>query len=354
MAFLLACIMVASLVLYVLLGGADYGAGLWDLLSSGGNKEGQKELIANAIQPIWEANHVWLILIIVLMFSGFPLAFGTIMTALYVPILLMLIGIVLRGSSFVFRAYSVLDSRMQRAYGYVFSISSCFTPFFAGVILGSVSDDHVFVSQDVSLNGYVFNWLNPFTISSGVLTLALFAFLAAAYLTVEAPNDELRRLFRRRAGAAAAAASIMAILTFILSIHYAPRLAEGLVQNGLARCSEFAAGITLATACFALYKDRARLSRTMAAAHVGLIAVSWAAAQYPYLVRPERTIFNSAASESVIRDIVYASIAGALVLFPSLGLLFFVFKDKRRERTAVLSVEAPLRGTSSIEIGPQL
>jgi cytochrome bd ubiquinol oxidase subunit II len=92
----------------------------------------------------------------------------------------------------------------------------------------------------------------------------------------------------------------------------------------------------------------------MAAAHVGLIAVSWAAAQYPYLVRPERTIFNSAASESVIRDIVYASIAGALVLFPSLGLLFFVFKDKRRERTAVLSVEAPLRGTSSIEIGPQL
>jgi cytochrome bd ubiquinol oxidase subunit II len=230
MAFLLACIMVASLVLYALLAGADYGAGLWDLLSSGGNKEGQKELIANAIQPIWEANHVWLILIIVLMFSGFPLAFGTIMTALYVPILLMLIGIVLRGSSFVFRAYSVLDSRMQRAYGYVFSISSCFTPFFAGVILGSVSDDHVFVSQDVSLNGYVFNWLNPFTISTGVLTLALFAFLAAAYLTVEAPNDELRRLFRRRAGAAAAAASIMAILTFILSIHYAPGLAEGLVQ----------------------------------------------------------------------------------------------------------------------------
>jgi cytochrome bd ubiquinol oxidase subunit II len=109
MPFLLACIMMAAFVLYVLLAGADYGAGLWDLLSSGPSKEGQKELIANAIQPIWEANHVWLILIIVLMFSGFPLAFGTIMSALYVPILLFLIGIVLRGSSFVFRAYSVLE-----------------------------------------------------------------------------------------------------------------------------------------------------------------------------------------------------------------------------------------------------
>ena len=110
---LLAAVIVASLALYAISGGADYGAGVWDLLSGGSFKEEQKELIANAIRPIWEANHIWLIFILVLLFSGFPRAFSSIMVALFIPILLMLLGIILRGSSFVFRAYSTIDSRMQ-------------------------------------------------------------------------------------------------------------------------------------------------------------------------------------------------------------------------------------------------
>ena len=187
------------------------------------------------------------------------------------------------------------------------------------------------MSQDVSLNGYLFNWLNPLSISAALLTLALCAFLAAAYLMVEAPSEGLRRTFRRRASAAAVAGGILATVTFLLSERYARGLKEGLVHNQLARCSEFAAAITLVLACFALYKDRARPCRLMGAAHVGFIALSWAAAQYPYLVRPERTIFNSVVSETVIRDVTFACIAGAVVLFPSLGLLLYVFKDKRRE-----------------------
>src|SRR5215469_13774235 len=226
MALLLAGIMIVALVAYVLLAGADYGAGLWDLFSSGPSKEEQHDLIANAIQPIWEANHVWLILILVLLFSGFPPAFGAIMVALYIPILLMLVGIVLRGSSFVFRAYSTIDSRMQRACAYVFSMSSCFTPLFAGIIVGALSDDHIFVTQDVSVNGYVLNWLNPFTISVGLLTVALFAFLAAAYLIVEASSEELKSAFRRRAVAAGVAVGIMAALTSILSAWYARGLRD--------------------------------------------------------------------------------------------------------------------------------
>src|SRR5580658_9579741 len=121
MTSILAGIMVASLVLYVLLAGADFGAGFWDLLSSGSLKDAQRDLIANAIQPIWEANHVWLILILVLLFSGFPSAFGDIMIVLYVPILLMLLGIVLRGSSFVFRAYSSAGDEMRRTWARIFS-----------------------------------------------------------------------------------------------------------------------------------------------------------------------------------------------------------------------------------------
>ena len=219
---LLAGIMVVALVVYVLLAGADYGAGLWDLISSGSSKEEQQELIANAIQPIWEANHVWLILILVLLFCGFPPAFGTVMSALPVPILLLLAGIVLRGSSFVFRAYSTADSHMQRFCGYVFSVSSCFTPFVAGVVLSSISDDHVVVLQDVSTNGYVSNWLDPSTICSGLFTLALVAFLAAAYLIVECPTEELRRIFRRRAVMSAIGSAIMAGATFSLTAQYAP------------------------------------------------------------------------------------------------------------------------------------
>ena len=334
MASLLVGIMVASLVLYALLAGADYGAGVWDLLSAGSLKEEQEELIANAIQPIWEANHVWLILIIVLLFSGFPPAFGAIMVALFVPILLMLTGIVLRGSSFVFRAYSTVDSRMQHACAYVFSMSSCFTPLFAGIIVGALSGDRIFVAQDVSVNGYVLNWLNPFTVSVGLLTVALFAFLAAAYLIVEASSEELKSAFRRRAVAAGVAVGIMAALTSILSAWYARGLRDSFMHNTVARWSVLTAGIAFAVAFFALYGRRDRLLRAMAAIHIGGIVVGWASSQYPYLVRPDRTIFNSVLSETVVRDIVFASAAGAVVLFPSLALLLYVFKDQRRSNAA--------------------
>src|SRR5262249_29741511 len=133
---LFAAIIVAAIAIYAISGGADYGAGIWDLLSSGPSKDEQKVLIANAIRPIWEANHVWIIFVLVLLFSGFPRAFGTIMVALFIPILVALLGVVLRGSSFVFRAYSTTDSRMQRTYAYVFSAASCFTPLFLGIVLG--------------------------------------------------------------------------------------------------------------------------------------------------------------------------------------------------------------------------
>jgi cytochrome bd ubiquinol oxidase subunit II len=338
-ASVLAYIMAASLVLYVLLAGADYGAGFWDLLSSGSSKEAQKDLISNAIQPIWEANHVWLILILVLLFAGFPPAFGEVMIALHIPILLMLAGIVLRGSSFVFRAYSTIDSKMQRACAYVFSMSSCFTPLFFGIVLGSLSDDHVLVTRDMSVNGYLFNWFNPFSITVGFLTIALFAYLAATYLAVEASTDELRRVFRIRAVGAGSAGVVLATTTFVLSARYAAGLRVNLVHNGMANSFEILALLALAVGFFTLYKGSFQISRMMAAVHVASIVVVWAIAQYPYLVRPQRTIFNSVLSENVAQDIVLACVAGAVVLFPSLGVLLYVFKDQRRSKAALSSTK---------------
>jgi len=335
----LAAIMVASLVFYVLLAGADFGAGLWDLLSNGPLKQAQRDLIAEAIQPIWEANHVWLILIFVLMFSGFPSAFGFIMVALYIPILLMLLGIVVRGASFVFEAYSATNSGLQRTYTRVFSVSSALTPFFAGVIIGSLSEDHVAVAGGPALDAHDFHWLTPFSASVGLLALALFAFLAATYLTVEAQTEELRLAFRNRAITAGLTTTVLLVTAFSLAGSYSHGLRDALLDNHLALACALIAGVTILMGLVALCYKRYRSARVIVAAFACAIVVGWAAAQSPYLVRPDRTIFNSLGSENTARDIVVASIAGALVLFPSLALLLYVFKDQKRNRKLVSSAE---------------
>jgi len=327
---LLAAVMVSSLVLYVLLAGADYGAGFWDLLSSGPLKDEQKNLIANAIRPIWEANHVWLILILVLLFAGFPLAFGVIMIALFVPISLMVLGIVLRGSAFVFRAYSAANSGTQRTYAYIFSASSSFTPIFAGILVASLSDDRIVVAKDESLNGYLFSWLNAFSISTGLLALALFAYLAAAYLAVEAPGAQLRQAFRQRALAAGSASAALAVVTFVLTGEYAHKFRTGLLQNNFAHGAEASAAISLILGLTALFRGRVHFARWMVAIFAASIVIAWAAAQYPYLARPDMTVFNSALSENVVRDVLFAVIVGSVVLLPSLALLLYVFKDQRK------------------------
>jgi cytochrome d ubiquinol oxidase subunit II len=319
-------------MLYVLFGGADYGAGFWDLLGGGPLKEQQRNLITSAIRPIWEANHVWLILILVLLFAGFPRAFGEIMIALYIPIFLMLLGIVLRGSSFVFRAYSTVNSEMQRTCADVFSASSSFTPIFAGIVVASLSDDHVLVVRDESLNGYVFNWLNPFSLCVGLFTLALFAYLAATYLTVESPSQELREVFRRRAFSAGLITACFAVGSLVLTEWYARGLRAGLLHSGFAICAEAASVVSLVLCELAIYRGRVRFARWMVAIFAVSIVTGWASAQYPYLSRPYMTIFNSVLSENVVRDIFLASIAGAVLLFPSLGLLLYVFKDQGRQR----------------------
>lgn len=147
---ILAAIMLISLVIYSLLGGADYGAGFWDLVCSGPRKQGQRDLIAKAIQPVWETNHIWLILLVVLMFSGFAPAFSAISVALAAPVFLILLGIVLRGSSYVFRAYFTGSVRTQLYWGKIFSISSSLTPLFLGIVIGAISIDTVRVTDGIS------------------------------------------------------------------------------------------------------------------------------------------------------------------------------------------------------------
>src|SRR5450759_4024229 len=164
------CILLA-LILYALMGGADFGGGMWDLLASGPRATRQRQAIAEAIGPIWEANHVWLILVVVLLFTGFPSGFTAMMTALNIPVTAMLFGIVLRGSAFIFRNYDSRSGAVQREWSTVFGAASFVTPFFQGVIIGALATGRIRVVNGQVVTGFFAGWLTLFALGCGVFAL---------------------------------------------------------------------------------------------------------------------------------------------------------------------------------------
>src|SRR6266404_1907598 len=320
--------MISALTIYALLGGADYGGGVWDLFAFGKRAPAQRALIANAIGPVWEANHVWLILVIVVLFTAFPAAFAAISIALHIPLTLLLIGIVLRGTTFTFRAHDAQRDDVQRRWSLLFSIASIITPLLLGVVLGAIASGTIKLENGVVVSGFLRSWLAPFPIAVGFFALSLFAFLAAVYLTVEASEDELQEDFRLRALIAGITVGILALIVFLLAGTGAPT-----VRAGISR-SWWALGLHLFTAVFAvgafygLWSRKYRLARICAAAQVTLILVGWALAQFPYLVEPDMTIYSVAAPRATLQLLVIALAAGVLVLFPSYYYLFRIFKGE--------------------------
>jgi cytochrome d ubiquinol oxidase subunit II len=327
-------VMLVALVIYSLLGGADYGAGFWDLMCSGPRQQDQRDLIARAIQPMWEANHIWLILIVVLMFSGFPAAFSDISLGLAVPLFLILLGIVLRGSSYVFRAYFTGNVRTQLYWGKVFSISSSITPLFLGIVIGAISSDAVLVKNGISENGFFRTWFRPFPLIVGVLSLSLFAYLSACYLTIETDDAALQNDFRNRALFSGFVSLMAAFATYVVAGNAAQEIREGLSRAPYVWLIEVGGAITALVAFQALWTRHYKRARIAAAAQVALIVFGWGVAQYPYIVRPALTLYNSAAPANIVSDLVIAVAVGAVVLIPSLILLLLVFKTHRKSLSA--------------------
>jgi cytochrome d ubiquinol oxidase subunit II len=327
---MLAGAMLGALVIYSLLGGADYGAGFWDLMCSGPRQQRQRDLIAEAMEPVWETNHIWLILIVVLMFGGFPSAFSAVSVGLAVPVFLILLGIVLRGSSFVFRAYFAGGVRTQLYWGKVFSISSSITPLFLGIVIGAISSDAVLVKDGISQNGFLRTWFHPFPLIVGVLSLSLFTYLSACYLTIEADDPMLQNDFRNRALISGFVSIISAALTYVIAGDSARQIRDGLLRVPCAWLIELGAAMAALVAFQALWSRSYFRARITAAAQVALIVMGWGVAQYPYLVRPELTIVNAAAPTNVLSDLVIAVAVGAVILIPSLSVLFVIFKAHRK------------------------
>jgi len=327
---IVAAIMLLALILYALLGGADFGGGVWDLLASGPRAKAQRALIADAIAPIWEANHVWLIVVIVLLFTAFPPAFYSIMVALHVPLTLMLIGIVMRGAAFTFRHYDSHRDDVQRRWSGIFAVASTITPVTLGMCVGGIVSGRIV--SDLKTEGidyYFASWLAPFPLALGLLTLALFSFLAAVYLAAEAEDVELKIDFRNRALISALVVFSFAWLAFILSETGAPRIRKGLLHSTWALPFHLITGATAAGAIWALWIRKYLLARALAAIQVALILTGWGMAQYPYIIVPALTISEAAAPVATLRLLLIALAGGAVLLFPSFYYLYRIFKGRK-------------------------
>lgn len=330
---LLGGVMLLGLTVYVLTGGADFGGGVWDLFATGSRARAQRSLIAQAIGPIWEANHVWVILVVVLLFVAFPVAFACISTALNIPLTLLLFGIVLRGSAFAFRAHAP-EGVEHGPYSRLFAISSVLTPFMLGVsvgagVSGSLRANAVTATVETD---YVSSWLAPFPLMLGLFTLALCAFLAAVYLILETSDEALREDFRARALVASGVTGVLAWACFLLAGEGAPLLREGLSSRAWSLPFQAVTGMVAVTAIVALLKRRYRLARAAAMGQVVLVLWGWGFSQYPYLLVPDLTLSNAAAPDSVLRATLLALAAGSVVLVPSFVILFWLFKQRGASR----------------------
>ncbi|HEY1172054.1 MAG TPA: cytochrome d ubiquinol oxidase subunit II [Verrucomicrobiae bacterium] len=325
----IAGVTLVSLIIYALMGGADFGGGVWDLLARGPRAKRQRQIVADAIAPIWEANHVWLILIVVLLFTAWPRAFAAMMTALHIPLTIMLIGIVLRGTAFVFRKYDSKRDSVQHRWSLVFGISSLVTPVVQGMTLGALATGDIRVEKSLVLTGFFAGWLSPFAWACGVFALVLFAFLAAVYLTLDAAAEpEVQNDFRLRAIWAELALAPIAAVVFFTSRGEAPEMYRGLTNWWAPWLLVVTSGCAL-VALGALWKRSFKLARVAAIGQVTTILAGWCLAQYPHLIYPDVTITNAAAPQITLKLLVIALGVGSVILLPSLYYLFKVFKGSR-------------------------
>ena len=325
LATLVAVAMLVSLIAYALLGGADYGAGVWYMLASGRRAEAQRRLVDRAIGPVWEANHVWLILVVVLLFTAFPPAFAALTTTMHLPLSLMLIGIVLRGSAFTFRHYD--ESERRRIWwGRAFMIPSVITPVLLGLVVGALASGRAAPRPGEVVDLLAPAWLGSFPMAVGLFTLAIFAYIAAVYLILEADEPALRDDFRARAIASAVAVGGLAWAVYLLARAEAPLVFGRLDASPWGFPVRLATGGFALASLLALVRRHYHIARGCAVVQVALILWGCGLALHPYLIPPGLTITNAVAPRRTLVLLLIALAAGLVVLVPSLVALFRVFK----------------------------
>jgi cytochrome bd ubiquinol oxidase subunit II len=316
-----------SVLLYVILGGADFGAGIVELFT------GRKgiETISGAIAPIWEANHIWLILAVVILFNGFPHVYAVLTTYLHIPILVILIGVVFRGSAFTFRYYSGVKDKMYDYFTVFFRISSLLTPFFLGIALGAI----IFGSIPATVNGtfyevFISPWMNLFTIMTGIFLTLLFGWLASVYLIGEAKDDDSYHAFVKTSRNFYILLIVSGLFVFLAAQIYGLHFFEKFVHSPISIASVVAATILVPLIWRYIKLRNDILTRLLAGIQTACIITGWFAVQFPVMVYMadgfHLTIWNSQAPGKTMLLLGIALIAGILIIFPSFAYLFKVFK----------------------------
>ena len=322
MAEICLALVIAGLTAYAVLAGADFGAGFWDLTAGGAERGGRvRGMVQRSMGPVWEANHVWLIFVLVILWTAFPVAFGSVTSTLFVPLLLAAVGIIFRGTAFALRGQAATINE-ARILGALFALASVLVPFFLGATLGGIASGRVPVGN--AAGDPISSWLNPTGITIGVLAVLTGAYLAAVYMAADAERAGLADLvseFRARALASGVAAGALAIGAIFVLREDAPDLYDGLTSRaGLAFvvASAIAGIVTLAL----VWTRRFAAARWSAAAAVATVTVGWAFAQTPDLLPGELTLEQAAASDATLTAVLISVAAGALLLVPSLYLLY--------------------------------
>jgi cytochrome d ubiquinol oxidase subunit II len=321
----LAAVLWLGVTCYALLGGADFGGGFWDLVAGGARRGARpRQLIEHSIGPVWEANHVWLIFVLVIMWTCFPPLFGAVSSTLWIPLTLAAFGVIIRGSAFAFRK-TVTRTWQRRGFGAAFAASSVITPFFLGAAAGGVASGRV--PPGLGAGQPVTSWWNPVSVLTGVMAVVVCAYLAAVYLTADARragDPVLVAQFRGRALAAGVAAGAVAASGLVFLHADAAVLYHGLLHRALPLVIVSAAA---GTASLGLLCRRCFLTaRVTAAAAVTAVLWAWAVAQYPNLLTPGLTIGGAAAERPVLTATLISLAAGAVLLVPSLAWLYLLFQ----------------------------
>jgi cytochrome d ubiquinol oxidase subunit II len=327
-----AAVLWVGATLYAVFGGADFGAGLWNLLAGRGDRGRRpRELIDWAIGPVWEANHVWLIFVLVVLWTGFASAFEAIFSTLFIPLSLAALGIVLRGSGFAFQHTA------RRAWGRglsvaLFGLASVLTPFFMGTVVGAVAGGRVPAGN--ATGDAVTSWLNPLSLAIGALFVATSAYLSAVFLVSEARRagaPDLERYFATRALASAFVTGALAVVGLVALHQDARYVSDRLTSQALPL-------VVLSVACgiavlVMLHRNVRRGPRPLAIGAVAALIWGWGVAQYPYLLPKNLTITEAAAPSATLNTVLIVFAVAVALVVPAIGLLFTLVQRSLVEET---------------------
>lgn len=321
-----------SILFYLLFGGADFGAGIIELFTDNDNKEKSRLLTYRAIGPIWEANHMWLIITIVILFVGFPSIYTNLSIYLHIPLSLMLIGIIARGTAFIFRHYDPVKGGLQNIYNHIYVYSSCITPFFLGIIAGTVISGRINTSASSFPEAYLLPWIGIFPISVGLFTVAICGFLAAVFLIGEAEGDGDRQLFKNKAIRLNILTVIAGGLVFLTAYLERMELITMIFNNAYSIIALILASISLPILWTQIKRYRYNFARILAGFQISMILLALFYSIYPaFIVMDNRilTLEATAANTATIQALGIALLVGSLFILPALYYLIYSFQKKR-------------------------